>query len=261
MNETTTIESIQLKNQIKEIIEISYRARQGHLSSALSILPMINVLYKKIMKFNPNDPDSLQNDSLIVSKGHASLALYVVLNELGCISKEELYSFSQYDSILGEHPDRNKVPGVSISTGSLGHGLPCGVGMAIGYKAQKYDNRVFVIVGDGECNEGSVWEAANVASIKELDNLVCIGDDNNSASHTRELGSKFESFGWEVCEVDGTDTNELEKAINKEHKKPLFVWAHTIKGYGCEIMQKDPEGWHHRVISDQEYKALMEELK
>lgn len=243
------------------IIDVAYKSHQGHLSSSMSILELLNVIYKKIINFNPFDPDSNDNDKVILSKGHAALAQYVILLELGCISKEQFYSYSKFDSILGEHPDRNKVPGVCVSTGSLGHGLPNGVGIAAGFKAQRKNNRVFVIIGDGEANEGTIWESAEVAAQLGLNNLVCIADDNNSASHTPGLGAKFSSFGWDTIELlDGHNLDDIEKALSASHNKPLFIWAHTIKGKGCPIMEKDPEGWHHHIINDEEYRQLMEDL-
>lgn len=253
--------NVLLNEQRRLMIDVSYKARQGHLSSSMSILEVVNILYHEIMNFNPQEPNAFSNDRFILSKGHAALSLYCLYYQLGIISKEELYSYSKFDSILGEHPDRNKVPAVDVSTGSLGHGLPNAVGMAIGFKAQKLDNKVFVMIGDGEANEGTNWESAYVADKMGLNNLVCIVDDNDSASHTPDLGSKFASFGWEVRTINGNNIDEVREALSRPSEKPLFIWAHTIKGHGCSLMEADPEGWHHRVINDVEYNQLMEELK
>lgn len=251
-----------IKRQMKKIVEVAYRARQGHLSSCMSVLDVLNVLYYRIMVFDPLNPDSEMNDTLILSKGHAALAQYVILNELGCITDEQFFSYSKFDSILGEHPDRNKIPGICVSTGSLGHGLPNAIGIAAGYRALNKDNKVFVIIGDGEANEGSIWEAAAVASQLRLSNLICIADDNNSASHMPDLGSKFAAFGWDVVNLnDGHNATAIEQALTTVHSKPLFVWAHTIKGHGFKLMEDDPEGWHHHVINKDEYEKLMEELQ
>lgn len=250
-----------LNEQRRLIIDVSFKARQGHLSSCMSILEIVNILFHEVMIFNSSEPNSFYNDRFILSKGHAALILYVTLYQLGCITKEQLYSYSKFDSILGEHPDRNKVPSVDVSTGSLGHGLPNAVGMAIGFKAQGLNNKVFVVIGDGEANEGTNWESAYVADKMGLDNLVCIVDDNNSASHTPDLGAKFASFGWEVRTIDGNNIEKVREALTMPSEKPLFVWAHTIKGHGCSLMEADPEGWHHRVINEMEYNRLMEELK
>ena len=166
-----------LNEQRRLMIDVSYKARQGHLSSAMSTLEILNVLFHEIMTFDTTRPENFCNDRFILSKGHAALALYTTLYQLGCITKEQLYSYSKFDSILGEHPDRNKVPAVDVSTGSLGHGLPNAVGMAIGFKAQGLKNRVFCIIGDGEANEGTNWESAYVADKMNLNNLLCIVDD------------------------------------------------------------------------------------
>lgn len=250
-----------IKQQRRNIIEVAYRARQGHLSSSMSVLEIMNVLYKEVMNFDLYRPSSPQNECLILSKGHAALAQYAVLFDLGCITEKEFYSYSQFDSILGEHPDRNKVPGVWVSTGSLGHGFPNAVGIAAGLAAQSQTNATYVIIGDGEANEGSIWEAAAAASFLRLKNLVCIADDNKSASHTPELGAKFSAFGWDVIEIDGNDLTQVRDAMKHSHDRPLFIWAHTVKGYGCRLMEQDPEGWHHRIITDDEYQKLMEELR
>lgn len=250
-----------IKEQRRLIIDVSYKARQGHLSSCMSILEMLNVLYRRIIKFDSQHPDAVYNDKVVLSKGHASLAIYTLLYQLGTLTKGQLYSFSQFDSILGEHPDRNKVPGVDVSTGSLGHGFPNAIGMAIGYKAQNMLNKVYAIIGDGEANEGSIWEAAFVADKMHLDNIICIVDDNNSASHVDNIGGKFEAFGWEVKSIDGNNIDELTQALSYKNTKPYLIWAHTVKGNGCPLMENDPEGWHHRVINESEYNQLMEGLK
>lgn len=256
------MEAIERTKELRKlIVDVSYKARQGHLSSSMSIVDIIEVLFERVMHFDRKHPDAMTNDRFVLSKGHAALALYGKLYQMGVIDRETLFSYSQFDSILGEHPDRNKVPAVDVSTGSLGHGLPNAVGMAIGFKAQKMGNRVFVTIGDGEANEGSIWEAAYVAELKQLNNLVCIVDDNDSASHMPNLGRKFEAFGWEVIEVDGHDMKKLEEILLRKQERPLFIWAHTIKGKGCKCMEQDPEGWHHRVISDKEYQQIMEDWK
>ena len=257
-NMNTIEESI--KKQKKRIIDVAYKARQGHLSSSMSIMEIINVLFKEVMVFDPQKPDAETNDKFVLSKGHASLALYALLNDLGCVSDDELYSFSKFDSILGEHPDRNKVPAVDVSTGSLGHGFPTAIGMAAGFKAQGKTNRVFVVIGDGEANEGSIWEAAFIADKLKLDNIVCLVDDNNSASHMNNIGGKFEAFGWEVISVNGNSIEELRSAFNYCPLKPYLIWCNTIKGYGLSLMERDPEGWHHKVISESDYEELNSEL-
>lgn len=252
-----------MKKQRRDILDAAVAAKQAHLSPAFSVIEMMNILYKEIMKFDPCNPASEDNDRFILSKGHAALALYALLTDLGVLTHEQLLSYCQYDSILGEHPDRNKIPSVDISTGSLGHGLPCGVGMATGFKAQNKANRVFVIIGDGEANEGTIWESALVAERLKLDNLTCIVDNNHSESYSPYLVGKFKAFGWNTIElVNGNDLNEIRNAFfsGRIEGKPLAIIANTIKGYGASLMEKDPEGWHSRVPNAEEYAILMEEL-
>lgn len=248
--------------QRRDMIEATVMAKQGHLSSSFSIVEVLNVLYKKVMIFDSTNPDSLNNDICIISKGHAGLALYALYKDMGIISEDRFFSFSKYDSILGEHPDRNKIPGVMVSTGSLGHGLPCGIGLATAFKAQNKTNKVFVIIGDGESNEGSNWEAALIAERLKLDNLVCIVDNNHSESHSPYLRKKFDAFGWETEELnDGNDTKAIEEVLIPKRNRPFALILNTKKGYGSEMMMADPEGWHHKVPTQEEYNQLMEELK
>ncbi len=251
-----------LKSQRRDMILATFNAKQGHLSSSFSVVEVLNVLYKSVMKFDSSKPDSLDNDICILSKGHAGLALYALFKDMNIISDDCFASFSSYDSILGEHPDRNKIPGVMVSTGSLGHGLPCGIGLATAFKAQNKQNRVFVIIGDGEANEGSIWESALMADRLNLDNLICIVDNNHSESHSPFLSKKFNAFGWETEEIeDGNDVVVLDRVLKQRIKKPFAVIMNTKKGYGSKLMMSDPEGWHHKVPTQIEFDVLMEELK
>lgn len=261
MEEQKMISSI--KKQRRDILDAAVAAKQAHLSSAFSVIEIMNVLFNEIMVFDSNNPESEDNDRFILSKGHAALALYSLLSSLGILTHEQLLSYCQYNSALGEHPDRNKIVSVDISTGSLGHGLPCGVGMAAGFKAQKRNNKVYVIIGDGEANEGTIWESALIADRLQLKNLICIVDNNHSESYSPYLIEKFKAFGWESVELkNGNDLNEIRKvfATKKDNDKPLAIIANTIKGYGVSLMEKDPEGWHSRVPNREEYEIMMEEL-
>ena len=254
---------ISIKKQRRNILDAAVAAKQAHLSPAFSVIEMMNILYKEVMKFDAKNPDSEDNDRFILSKGHAALALYSLLEDLGVITYEDLMSYCKYDSILGEHPDRNKIPSVDISTGSLGHGLPCGVGMATSFKSHGKTNKVFVIIGDGEANEGTIWESALIAERLHLDNLVCIVDNNHSESYSPNLVEKFRAFGWETTEIsDGNSIDEIRTAFKnqKQSGKPIAIVANTIKGYGASLMMKNPEGWHSRVPNPEEYAILMEEL-
>lgn len=209
----------------------------------------------------PDYPDHPGRDRFILSKGHASLGLYALLAEKGFFDKSLIGGFGSYDSILGGHPDRNKVPGVEASTGSLGHGFPMSVGVALALRIMKSSSRVFTVVGDGECNEGSVWEAALLAAHRSLNNLVCIIDYNHSTDRALTVGDlagKFEKFGWISREVDGHDHEEIYNACRGvPMDAPLAIIANTTKGKGCAIMENNP-AWHHRAPTTEELAEILE---
>lgn len=229
---------------------------RGHIGSSLSPIEILRVLYDDIMTHRPGEPDWPERDRCILSKGHGCLALYAVLADKGYFPAAELDGFCRRDSILGGHPDANKTPGVEASTGALGHGLSIGLGMALAARMQDRDSRVYVVMGDGEINEGSVWEAALSVGKHKLDNLVAIIDCNKiqSAGPTREiqdlepLADKWTSFGFATVEVDGHDTGELRGLLRRkpfEAGKPMAVIAHTVKGKGLPFAENDPT-WHHK---------------
>lgn len=253
----------QLKNLKKDIVNGAFISREGHIPSSLSILDLLWVLYSKILKIDPKDPNDPDRDYFILSKGHASLGLYAVLAEKGFFDKKNLEQFCRYDNMLGGHPNKNKVPGVESSTGSLGHGLPIGVGIALGFHIQKKKQKVYVIIGDGESNEGTIWESALLAAHHKLDNLACIVDHNHSTDRALDLGNlenKFRSFGWEVVTIDGHDHKAIEKALKTKHPKaPLAVIAKTTKGNGFKMLENNP-AWHHKSPSKEEFEVLMNEL-
>jgi transketolase len=233
----------------RKIIQVSARAQEGHIPSAFSILDILWVLYQGVLDANHDVLNKGGRDRFILSKGHASLGLYAILAELGRIEWSEFERFAEYDGLLGGHPDRNKVPGVEASTGSLGHGFPIAVGLAMGLRIRAVAGRVYTLVGDGESNEGAVWEAALLASHHHLTNLCCIVDYNHSGDRALEMGdvgAKFESFGWEKREVDGHDHRALLGVLRTlSSSRPTAVIASTIKGYGCKVMENEP-AWHHK---------------
>ena len=233
----------------RRVIETAARAGEGHIPSALSVLDILWVLYDRILRLDPHAPLAPERDRFVLSKGHASLGLYVVLAEKGFIPAEALDGFCTYDGILGGHPDCNKVPGVEVSAGSLGHGLPMAVGMALGARISGRPFQVFCLVGDGESNEGSIWEAALLASHHRLSNLCCIVDYNHSTDRALALGdvaAKFQAFGWSALTVDGHDHEALHAALSAPPTdKPRCIVANTVKGYGCPPMENQP-AWHHR---------------
>jgi transketolase len=251
-------------NRLKrQILLAGYNAQEGHLPSALSILDIIWVLYDRVLRFDPVKPRSEERDRFVLSKGHGSLALYAVLAEKGFFPVSELDNFCSYASLLGGHPDCNKIPGVEASTGSLGHGLPIAVGMALGLKIKRNPSGVYALVGDGECNEGSIWEAALLASYHRLDRLCCIVDYNHSGDRALNLGdlvAKFSAFGWTCRETSGHDHKEIYRTLTSlSTGLPTVVIAHTIKGYGLTEMENNP-AWHHRAPSSVELQQFLAKL-
>ncbi|MFZ2620997.1 MAG: transketolase [Minisyncoccia bacterium] len=251
-------------NQLKiSIVEASYNSGEGHIPSAFSILDILVVLYDKVLKFNPKNPIDPKRDRFVLSKGHGSLGLYAILADKGFFHKKHLKSFGKFEGILGGHPDSLKVPGVEVSTGSLGHGFPTAVGMAIGMRITLNKANVYAIIGDGESNEGTVWEGALLASHHKLDNLICIVDHNHStdrAVSVSDIASKFKSFDWVVIKVSGHNQEEIYQALKTPHiGQPLAIIAETIKGYGSKTMEGNP-AWHHKAPTKEEYENLVKEL-
>lgn len=247
----------------RKIVEISFRTGEGHIASAFSVLDILDVLYGKILNVGLRCTESEKRDVFIMSKGHASIGLYVILGKYGFFPENQLETFGAYGSILGGHPDKNKVPGVEVSTGSLGHGLPIAVGMAMAYKIQNKENRIYVLVGDGELNEGSMWEAILLAAEHNLNNLVCLVDYNHStdrAVHVGDLAKKFAAFDWEIDECDGHNQESLENKLRKVTTRPRVIICNTIKGKGCLRMENNPE-WHHKSPNQIEFGEIMEELE
>jgi transketolase len=252
-----------LKKMKRSIIKTSAISKEGHIASAFSILDILWILYNDIMNISPNNITEPDRDMFFLSKGHASLGLYEVLAEKGFFSKEILKNFGKFDSILGGHPHRNKIKGVEASTGSLGHGLPIAVGAAMASKIKGINNKIFVLVGDGECNEGTIWESALLAAHHKLSNLYCIVDYNHSTDRAVQMGNiakKFDAFGWETTTINGHNHEEILKSIeNKNEKQPKLIVANTIKGYGCKIMENNP-AWHHKSPNKEELDLLFKEL-
>lgn len=251
------------------VIDMVYEAGTGHTGSSLSNTDILTVLFYEVMKNDPANPNWEERDRYIQSKGHAVESYWAVLADKGYFPKEELKTFSKFNTRLIGHPN-NKVPGVEMNTGALGHGLSISVGMALAAKLDYKDYRVFTLMGDGELAEGSVWEAAMAASQYKLDNLVGIVDRNrlqitgstDDVMSNEPLDKKWESFGWDVIEVDGNDIAELVQAFHsvpKTQGKPTIILANTIKGKGISFAE-NKAGWHHHVPSEEEYELAMKEL-
>jgi len=229
---------------------------RGHVGSSMSLVEIMRVLYDDVLRYRANEPKWPGRDRMILSKGHGCIALYVLLADKGFIPLETLDTFCRRDSILGGHPEASKVPGVEASTGALGHGLSVGVGMALAARAQKRDSRVFVVMGDGEINEGSVWEAAMCAGKHGLSNLVAMVDYNKiqSAGPTREIQDleplldKWRAFNFAAIDVDGHDVEALRAALRRvplSADRPTAIICHTVKGKGISFAENDPN-WHHK---------------
>ena len=254
----------------KAILKTICKGGGGHIPASLSIVEVLAVLYYNIMKIDPQNPQDPQRDRFILSKGHAGVALYAILADRGFFDRRHLDTFGKRGTILGGHPDMHLVPGVEASTGALGHGFPFGVGMALAGKLDRKDYRVFILLGDGECQEGSVWEAALFAPQHKLDNVVAIIDYNKYQALGRlekivslsPLVDKWKAFGWAVKEVDGHDMAGLDaifKSVPFVSGKPNLVVAHTIKGKGVSFMENVPI-WHYRLPNGEEAKIACEEL-
>ena len=229
---------------------------RGHIGSTMSLIEILRVLYDSVLSYRADEPDWPARDRCVLSKGHGCLALYAVLADKGFFETAALTDFCRHHSFLGGHPERGKVPGVEASTGALGHGLSLGVGMALAQRMRGRAARVFVIMGDGEINEGSVWEAAMSAAKHRLDNLVAIVDYNKIQSagppaviqELEPLADKWRAFGFETVEVNGHDVTALEAvlgALPRATGKPTAVICHTVKGKGIPFAEHDPS-WHHK---------------
>ena len=251
----------------KSIIRATYNARSSHIGSCLSIVEILYVLYFKVMNIDPTDPMKSDRDILLLSKAHASAALYATLAERGYFPREYLDRFSVNEGILPEHLDKGTAPGIESSGGSLGMGLSLGVGMAIASRLSDPHRRFFVILSDGECEEGSTWEAVMLASTLKLKNLIAIVDFNGLQAFGRtneiidqsNLAERWKSFGWEAYDVDGHDVKELERLLRLDQSRPRALIAHTTKGKGISFMEDRLE-WHYKSLDKTLYEQAMREL-
>ncbi len=242
----------------------------GHIPTSLSMIDILNVLYNEIIRIDPKNPKDPNRDRFVLSKGHGSVALYAVLADKGFFDESHLNTYGKKGTILGGHPDMHKVPGVEASTGALGHGFPFAVGIALAGKLNQKDYHVYTILGDGECQEGSIWEAALFAPQKQLDNLTAIIDYNKFQAMDEldnivsldPLADKWKAFGWAVQEIDGHNYEEIIDVFTSlplEEKKPTLIIAHTIKGKGISFMEGEPI-WHYRMPNSDEMKIACKDL-
>ncbi|TAN51787.1 MAG: transketolase [Methylococcaceae bacterium] len=263
MNHNNSLINKELRRQIVDMV---VAGEDGHIPSAFSILDIITLLYREVLKFDAGNPQWQDRDYFILSKGHGCLALYANLHRHGFITDKDIAQFCKKGGILGEHPDRTKIPGVEASTGSLGHGLSFATGIALGLRIRGRNNRLFVLVGDGECHEGTVWEAANVARNQRLGNLCAFVDWNQSAMQLLphdDMPAKWAAFGWNVQIIDGHSENEIRRAIAQVQFHgdgiPSVIVAKTVKGKGVPLIEGHGI-WHHRIPDASEYATIMEAL-
>ncbi len=257
----------------REILMMIHNAKSGHPGGALSSIDILTVLFTKCMKHYPEcemNANYKNRDRFILSKGHASAALYAIMSYCGYFKEEELLTFRKFGSKLQGHPCSKLLKGIEISTGSLGQGLSIGCGMALGLRLDKIDSKVYVYMGDGEIEEGSVWEAAMNAAHNNLNNLIAFVDRNKlqidgSTESVKSLGDvklKFKSFGWNTIEIDGHNIKEIYNSIKEAQTstRPCLIIANTIKGKGVSFMENNA-GWHGKAPNDEELQKALEELK
>ncbi len=246
------------------ILNISHHSGHGHIPTCFSVVEMLRAVYET-MQHDPKQPDWDERDIFILSKGHAALGLYCTLAHYGYFPISDVFTFGAFESRFGCHADRFKVPGVELSSGSLGHGIGVAVGMALGLKLSGSARNVFVLIGDGESNEGTVWEAVMVAANLGLDNLTVLFDNNCSQSRCLPISrpeEKFDSFGFTVLAVDGHDLPAIKNAIQHHPAKGAsrVIVAHTTKGKGCPSVTSDVFAWHRRSPNKDELKTMLGEL-
>ncbi|WHH59379.1 transketolase [Petroclostridium sp. X23] len=270
MNEQIKYLCDQAKVIRKDIVEMVYLAKDGHPGPALSITDIVASLYFNLMKLDPQNPDWPERDRLILSKGHACPAVYSALAKKGYYSEEILPTLRAFDSKLQGHPVVNKTPGIDMTSGSLGNGLSIGVGMALAANCTGTDYNVYVIMGDGELQEGIVWEGMMTATKYKLGKLIVFvdhngwqsGDSVECISGLLPIYQKFESFGWHCQEIDGHDIESILGAVNtakKEENRPSMILCRTIKGKGVPFMEND-NSWHKRVPTKEQYEEAMKIL-
>ncbi len=254
----------------KKIFLGAYSAGIGHVASSMSLVEVLYALYNcKILNVNHNESKNPERDRLILSKGHGSLALYAILSENGYFDTDEMYRFGTNNSMLGGEPILGLTPGVEATTGSLGHGLSLGVGMALALKMNNSNAKVYVVLGDGECQEGSIWEAIMVANKYKLSNLIVLVDNNklqkleatSVISGIDNMQECWKSFGWNTYSVDGHDVNEIKNCLLniEDENSPKVVFCETIKGKGLSFMEGKYE-WHYRMPGKKDLKKAMIEL-
>jgi transketolase len=249
-----------------------YSSKAAHLGSSFSVIDILSVLFGEVAKVSKSEPDSLLSDQVIVSKGHAAAGTYAVLSHSGFFSTALLDDYCKDGALLGGHVTYGKVPGIPFSTGSLGHGLPLGIGLALARKRSANDAFVYVVISDGECDEGTTWESALIANHFNLKNLVVLIDRNRMQSFgdtektitLEPFPEKWQSFGWNVFEVDGHDHEEITRTLlqakSADTSKPSVIICNTIKGKGVSFMENEVV-WHYRPPNEEQFNLALAELE
>lgn len=271
LNEKLKLEKLATRLRVDALTAV-YSGKSGHPGGSLSVMDMLTYLYKKVMFIDANDPQNPDRDRFVLSKGHCSPALYAVLAEMGFFPREELFGFRKTGRMLQGHPDMKGVPGVDMSTGSLGQGISAACGMAVSAKVMNKAYRVFTILGDGEIQEGQVWEAAMFAAAKKLDNLIAIVDNNGlqidgkieQVNSPYPITDKFTAFGWQVHTADAHNFDSIEKTINEALSyigkgKPIVIIQHSIKGKDVSFMEDKAE-WHGNAPNEEQFTLAVKEL-
>lgn len=254
----------------KDVLNMVYQAKTGHIGGDFSVMEILVTLYYRVMNLSPENWNSPKRDHFVLSKGHSVESLYAILADRGFFPKEELKTYSKFGSRFIGHPN-NKLPGIEMNSGSLGHGLPVAVGMALACRMDKVDSRVYTVMGDGELAEGSVWEGAMAAGHYGLDNLCAVVDRNRlqisgpteEVMSEAQLDARFESFGWNVLHAAGNSVAALTDAFETAKKvsgRPTLIIADTVKGCGVSFMEGQA-GWHHKIPTEAEYEQAMSELE
>lgn len=248
-----------------EIAQIVHQSGEGHIPSCFSIVDIVEVVYRNHIDLSLVPGDDPNRDLFILSKGHGALALYVVLKKFGLVTDAELSTYGKLNGTFAGHPDRKKHSAIEASTGSLGHGMPMAVGVALGKRISGAEGAVICLVGDGETHEGTIWEAAHFAANHQLGNLIVIVDRNESSLQLLpidDLQKKFEAFGWQTVSVDGHDPDTVSQAIseNSGKSKPLAIIAKTTKGRGAPLVEGHG-AWHHKIPTPEELQQILNELR
>ena len=253
----------------RDVLDMLYACQSGHPGGSLSCVEMLQALYENVMRYDPKDPKWPERDRFVLSKGHACPTLYAILADKGFFPREELKNLRQLGSFLQGHPDMNKCPGIDASTGSLGQGASWAVGFALAGKRPGHDFKVYCVTGDGESQEGIIWESAMAAAHYHLDNLTILLDHNglqidgpnDKVMDLGDICAKYEAFGWETITVDGHDVDAITEALKRPTSgKPRFICCNTIKGKGVSFME-DQVGWHGKAPNDEQLETGLKELE